>query len=73
MKNVIAAAEKHKENQGPLIEKVDKVMMAEVTKVLTAIDIDSKCKWVISNADMNAARDLRLTGVKKYWRYASQI
>lgn len=73
MKNVIAAVEKHKENQRPLAKKVNKVMMAEVTRVLTAIDIDTKYKWVISNTDMNATRDLKLTSVKKYWRYASQI
>lgn len=37
------------------------------------IDLDSKYMWAINNADIDAARDLRLTAVKKYWKRAGQI
>lgn len=47
--------------------------MAEVVKVWNVIDLGSKYNWAINNADINVARDLRLTNIKKYWRYASQI
>lgn len=29
--------------------------------------------WAISNVDIDAARDLGLTGIKKYWKRAGQI
>ena len=37
------------------------------------INLDSKYMWAIKNVDINAAKDLRLTGIKKHWRLAVQI
>ena len=47
--------------------------MAEVVKVLSAIDLESKYSWVISNIDMDTTGDLGIISIKKYWWHASQI
>lgn len=73
MKDVIAVAEKVREIQRPLLEKVDKAVMAKVAKVANAIDIGNKYRWAISNDDIDIAGDLGQTGVKKYWRCIGQI
>lgn len=66
MKNKIAMVEKSRENQGPLRKKIDIAVITKVTRVSTTIEIDSKYKWVIGNADIDIARVLRLTSVEKY-------
>lgn len=48
------------------IEKVDKTAIAEVAKKLSIINLDNKYSWIINNSDMNAAKDLGLTSIKKY-------
>ena len=74
MKDMIAMAEKGGDNKKLLaIKNADKTAMAEVAKVLSAIDLKSKHSWAISNSDMNVARDLGLSNIKKYWRYVGQI
>lgn len=70
---MIAVTERGKEIQGLLAEKIDKVAIAKVAKVASAIDIGNKYRQAISNDDMDAARDLGLTGVKKEWRCVGQI
>lgn len=37
------------------------------------IDFKSKHNWVISNIDIDIARDLELISIKKYWRCIGQI
>ncbi len=71
MKNVILVTERG----GKLLamENADKTAIAEVGNVSSVIDFGSKHSWAISNADMDAAEDLGLTGIKKYWRHAGQI
>ncbi len=71
MKDIIAVAERNRELLA--MENVDKTVIAEVAKVSSAIDLGNKHSWAISNADMDVARDLRLTGIKKYWRRIGQI
>lgn len=44
MNDIIVVAEKDRENQELLVEKVDKVAMAEVLRVSIAINIGSKYK-----------------------------
>ena len=67
MKDVIAVAERGRENKKLLtMGNVDKTAMAEVAKVSSAIDLGNKHSWAISNADMDATRDLGLIGIKKY-------
>ena len=55
------------------MKKVDKTAIIKVAKVSSTIDLGSKHSWVISNADMDVAGDLGLTGMKKYWKHAGQI
>ena len=67
MKNLMVVAEKDKENKKLLaIINADKTAIAKVTKVLSAIDLQSKHNWVISNTDIDAVKNLRLIGIKKY-------
>ncbi len=75
MKDMIAAAERGRKNEGQLAMEnlLDKTAMAEVAKVSSVIDLGSKYSWAISDADIDVARDLGLTGIKKYWRCAGQI
>ena len=48
------------------MKNVDNTAMAKVLKVSNAIDLGNKYSWAISNADIDATRDLRLTGIIKY-------
>lgn len=73
MKDMIAVTERGRKIQGLLAEKVDKAAIAKVAKVASAIDIGNKYRQAISNDDMDAARDLGLTGVKKEQRCVGQI
>lgn len=66
MKDIITVAEKDRENQELLVEKVDKVAMVEVARMSIAINIGGKYRQVISNIDMDVAEDLRLISIKKY-------
>ncbi len=67
MKDVILVAERGRELLA--MENADKTAIAEVAKMSSAIDLGSKHSWAISNADMDVARDLGLTSIKKYWRH----
>ena len=74
MKNVIVIAERGGENKKLLtMENAIKTILAEISKVSNAIDLRSKYSWAINNADMDAAENLRLIDIQKYWRRASQI
>ncbi len=75
MEDVVAVAKKSRKNKKQLaIEKlIDIIVMAEVAKVSSVIDLGSQYSWTINNADIDVARDLGLTGIKKYWSCAGQI
>ena len=67
IKDVIAIIEKSRENKELLaIENANKTAIAEVTKVSSAIDFKNKHSLAISNADIDAAKNLRLINIKKY-------
>ena len=73
MKDVIIS-KKALEKEGQLVVRnADKIVLAEVGKTSSPMDLDGKYMWVISNVDIDAARDLGLTGIKKHWRLAGQI
>ena len=62
------------EKEGQLVMRNgDKIALVEIGKTLSPIDLDGKYIWAISNHDIDAARDLKLTGIKKYWKFAGQI
>ena len=48
------------------MKNADKIAMTDVAKVLNVIDLRNKYSWAISNVNMDAIRDLRLIGIKKY-------
>ena len=74
MKDIIVIAEKGGENKELLtLENADKTAIIEVAKVSSAINLKSKHSLVISNAYKDAAGDLELMGIKKYYKCASQI
>ena len=56
-----------------VVRNADEIVLAEIRKKLSPIDLDGKYIWVISNIDIDTARDLRLIDITKYWRLASQI
>ena len=67
MKNMIVVAKKDGENKELLaIQNADKIKMAKIVKVSSAIDLGSKYSWAINNVDMNTAGDLGLISIKKY-------
>ena len=43
----------------------NKIKLIGVTKMSSVIDLNSKYMWAISNIDMDVAKDLGLTNVKK--------
>ncbi len=71
MKDMILVAERGEELLA--MENVDKIAIAEVTKVLSTINRKSKYSWVISNTDMDTIEDLGWMSIKKYKKYAGQI
>ncbi len=71
MKDVILVVERGRELLA--MKNVDKTVIAEVAKEWSTIDLGSKHSWAISNADMDAAENLGLTGIKKYGRRVGQI
>ena len=48
-------------------------MLVEFEKMSSLISFDSKNMWAISNIDIDVARDLGLTNMKKDQRFAGQI
>ncbi|WP_375449299.1 hypothetical protein [uncultured Nostoc sp.] len=70
----VIISKKALENEGQLVVRnVDKIALAEVGKTLSLMDLDGKYMWAISNVDIDVARDLELTDIKKHWRLAVQI
>ena len=45
---------------------VDATALAEVTQVLSLVDLAEKYMWAIGNADRDANKKLRQTCIKKY-------
>lgn len=71
MKDVIAVIKRDRELL--VIENTNKTVIAEVAKLLSIIDLESKYSQAINNIDMDTVGDLRLTGIKKYQRCTGQI
>ena len=45
----------------------------ELAQALSSINFTRKYIWAISDADMDAAKELELTSIKKYWRCTRQV
>ena len=66
MKDVVTS-KKAREKEGQLVVKnADKIALVEVVRTSSPMNLDGKYMWAISNIDIDAARDLGLTGIKKH-------
>ena len=48
----------------------DTTTSAEMTQALCFVELAGKYMWVINNINLDAAKKLGLTGIKKYWKRA---
>ena len=71
MKNVIIK-KKVREKEGLSEGIVDKIAPAEVARALSPVDLAWEYMWAMNNANINAAKKLGVTGIKKYWSHAGQ-
>ena len=55
------------------MRNADKIAQVEVVRTLSPMDLDGKYMWTMSNIDIDAAKDLGLTDIKKHLRLAGQI
>ena len=63
----VVISKKAQEKEGHLVVKnTDKIAQAEVARTWSPINLDGKLMWAISNVDIDTARDLGLTGIKKH-------
>ena len=58
--------EKAREKKGLSEDITDTTTLAKVAWTLNLVDLAGKYMWAISNANIDAAKKLRLTGIKKY-------
>lgn len=72
MKSVIIL-EKARKKRELLGGIADTTAPAEMAWALSPVDFAGRYKWEMSNADLDAAKELGLTRVKKYWKHADQV
>ncbi len=72
MKNVIIS-EKAREKEMLPESVADMTAPAEVARVSSPVDLAGRYNWAMSVVDLDAAKELGLTDIKKYWRRASQV
>ncbi len=72
MKDVIIS-EKAREDEMLSESITDTTAPAEVARVSSLVDLVGRYNWVMSNVDLNTAKELGLTSIKKYWRRAGQV
>ncbi len=65
MKDVIIS-EKAREEEMLSEGIADKIAPAEVARVLSPVDLAGRYNWAMSNVDLDAVKELGLTGIKKY-------
>ena len=65
MKNIIILEKAWEEKK--LSEGIaDTTLLAEMAQVSSSIDFAGRCKWAMSNVDLDTTKELGLTGIKKY-------
>ena len=72
MKDVIIS-EKAREEKMQSESIADMTALAKVAWVSSFVDLAERYNWAMSNADLDTAKKLGLTGIKKYWRHAGSV
>ena len=72
MKDMIIS-EKAKEEETLWKGIINTIVPVQITQILSFVDLARRYNWAISNANLDAAKKLGLTGIKKYWRRTGQI
>lgn len=72
MKDVVSL-EKARGKKKLLEDTIDITTSAELAQVSSPVNLTSRYKQAMSNPEINVAKELRLTGIKKYQRYTSQV
>lgn len=49
------------------------IILAKVAQASSTIDLTQRYKQAINSLNLNIARKLELTNIKKYWRYVGQV
>ena len=52
---------------------VDTTVPAKIALALSSISLVRRYIWAISNANLDTAKHLKQTGIKKHWKYTRQI
>ncbi len=65
MKDVIIL-EKAREDKMLSESIADTIVPAELARVSSHVDLVGRYNWAMSDADLDAAKELGLTGIKKY-------
>ena len=66
MKDVIMSKKILEKERQLVVRNKNKIALVKVGKMSSPINLKSKYMRAISNIDIDAARDLGLTGIKKY-------
>ncbi len=66
MKDVIILEKAREEEMLSLEGIADTTAPAEVARVSSPVDLIGRYNWVMSNTNLNAAKELGLTDIKKY-------
>ena len=64
MKDVVVLKKAREKEEQLVVRNTDKIAQAEFARTLSPMDLDGKYIWAITNVDIDAARDLGLTGIK---------
>ncbi len=73
MKDMIIS-EKVREKEILSIEGIaDTNAPAEVARISNPVNLAGRYIWAMSDSNLDVAKELELTGIKKYWRRAGQV
>lgn len=72
MKDMIIS-KKAREKERLSVDIADTTAPAEMAQASSPVDLVGRCMWAMNNANLDAAKELGLTDIKKYWRRAGQV
>lgn len=64
---------KTKEKKELLGDIIDTITLVKMTQVLSLVNFTSKYKQLINNNNLDKTNELKLTNIKKNWKYISQV